>query len=54
MTKKQQIPADAMRIKQGSYIHILVPVDRTMSVHPAPNYMNKMGYALHAIIKEAK
>ena len=54
MPTKPKIPADAIRIKQGSYIHILVPVDRSMSVHPAPCYMNKMGYALHAIIKETK
>lgn len=54
MSKKVTIPADAIRIKQGSYIHILVPIDRSMSVHPAPNYMNKMGYALHAIIKDVK
>lgn len=52
--KKVTIPADAIQIKHGSYIHILVPVDRSMSVHPAPCYMNKMGYALHAIIKETK
>lgn len=54
MPTKPQIPADAIQIKQGSYIHILVPVDRAMSVHPAPCYMNRQGYALHAIIKEAK
>ena len=54
MPTKKKITADVIKIKQGSYIHILVPVDRSMSLHPAPCYMNRMGYALHAIIKKGK